>query len=147
VLVEKNYVGSVQEAFDKYLAAGAAAHVDKKRVTPAEAIALIHAAGGLAVLAHPVRLKGAGSAELDGLVAELVEQGLDGVEVYYSDHSPELTEQLLALAKKFNVLVFGGSDFHGQHKPGIDLGVGRGNLRIPESLLEPIERRVKCKRH
>jgi len=69
VLVEKNYVRSVQEAFDKYLAAGAPAYVDKKRLAPAEAIALIQGTGGLAVLAHPIRLKMADRAELDALVA------------------------------------------------------------------------------
>lgn len=139
VMVEKGYVASTQEAFDKYLKAGAAAYVDKKRLTPAQAIEMIHAAGGLAVLAHPVRLKLKDEADLERLVGECVQQGLDGLEVYYSDHSPLLTHQLLELARRFDLLVFGGSDFHGENKPQIELGVGRGDLNIPTSLLSAIE--------
>lgn len=143
VMLDKGYVSSIQEAFDKYLKAGAAAHVDKKRLTPANAIEMIHAAGGLAVMAHPIRLKLKDEADLEQLVRECVEHGLDGLEVYYSDHGPELTQQLLDLARRFDLLVFGGSDFHGQNKPHIDLGVGRGDLHIPASLLSAIERRLR----
>lgn len=143
VLVEKGYVRSVPEAFDKYLKTGAPAYVNKKRPSAAEAIGMIHQAGGLAVLAHPIRLRVKNGAGLNQLVAELTEHGLDGIEVYHSDHPPELVEQLLGLAEKFALVVFGGSDFHGQNKPGIELGEGRGHMRIPESLLEPIERRLR----
>ncbi|MBI3952221.1 MAG: PHP domain-containing protein [Acidobacteria bacterium] len=142
VMIEKGYVESTQEAFDKYLKAGALAYVDKKRLTPADAIQLIHTAGGLAVMAHPIRLKLADADDLQNLVWESVEHGLDGLEVYYSDHSPELTHQLLDLARRCDLLIFGGSDFHGQNKPHIDLGVGRGNLNIPDSLLSAIEQRL-----
>lgn len=139
VLIEKGYVASTQEAFDKYLKAGAPAYVNKKRLTPANAIELIHAAGGVAVMAHPFRLRLANDADLQNLLLQLVEQGLDGLEVYYSDHGPEATRQLFDLAQRFELLIFGGSDFHGRNKPHIDLGVGRGNLDIPDSLLSAIE--------
>jgi len=146
VMIEKGYVKSTQEAFDEYLKVGAPAYVEKKRLTPADAIRLIHAAGGLAVLAHPIRLKLTDGTDLQRLVQEIGDYGLDGVEVYYSDHGPELTQQLLDLAQRFELLIFGGSDFHGQNKPQIDLGVGRGDLNIPESLLLPIERCLEIKR-
>ncbi|RMG54801.1 MAG: PHP domain-containing protein [Acidobacteria bacterium] len=142
VLVEKGYVRSTQEAFDKYLKAGAPAYVDKKRLAPAEAIELIHRAGGLAVMAHPVRLKVRDEQDLAALIQEVVDCGLDGIEAYYSDHSRELTRWLLDMARRFDLLVFGGSDFHGDHKPHIDLGVGRGDLAVPVELLKPIERRL-----
>jgi predicted metal-dependent phosphoesterase TrpH len=87
VLLEKRCVRSIQEAFDKYLAKGAAAFVDKKRLLPDEAIEIIHAAGGAAVLAHPYQLKCRSEAELDELMNRLALLGLDGVEAIYSRHS------------------------------------------------------------
>lgn len=142
VMIEKGYVASTQEAFEKYLKVGAPAYVDKRRLTPSEAIQLIHRADGLAVMAHPIRLRVKDADGLENTVRGCMEYGLDGIEVHYSDHHPELTQTLLKLARRYDLLIFGGSDFHGQNKPHIEIGVGRGNLRIPESLLEPIEQRL-----
>lgn len=106
-LVETGAVASVDEAFRSWLVQGAPAFVPRMKITPEEAVTLIHQAGGLAVLAHP-GLDGAGD-----LIPRLVEAGLDGLEVYYPEHSPELETHFLALAVHYGLLVTGGSDFHG----------------------------------
>jgi predicted metal-dependent phosphoesterase TrpH len=130
VLVRKRQVGSVKEAFDRYLATGRPAYVEKGRIDFKNAVSLIRAAGGLPVLAHPVTV-GLPSLELEGLLADLARQGLAGVEAYYSTHSPEFTRILLRCAESLGLLVTGGSDFHGAYKAGINLGVGQGDLHVP----------------
>ncbi len=105
-MVQAGYVRSTQEAFDKYLSNDGPAYVNRLRLTMREAINSIHAAGGVAVLAH------AGESGLIHLVPQLVQAGLDGVEVYYPDHTPEQQAELLDLAKQYNLAVTGGSDFH-----------------------------------
>jgi predicted metal-dependent phosphoesterase TrpH len=112
VLVNKGYAGSIQGAFDDYLAKGAKAYVDRDRLLPEEAIALIHDAGGLAILAHPNNLKRnpAGTA---AEIRRLQSLGLDGIEARYSRHTPEENARYLALAAELGLLTTGGSDFHG----------------------------------
>ncbi|MGC8722703.1 MAG: PHP domain-containing protein [Acidobacteriota bacterium] len=131
VLVDKGYVATRQEAFDRYLAKGRPAYVDKARLSPEESIALIRAAGGVAVLAHPLQLQAADEKALDAIVQALVEAGLQGLECHYRNHTPEDTRRFLALAKRYGLLVTGGSDFHGTNRPGIRLGVGEGGLDVP----------------
>lgn len=130
VMVRKKQVGSVQEAFDRYLANGRPAYVEKGRIDFKNAVSLIRAAGGLPVLAHPVTV-GLPPDELEGLIADLARQGLAGVEAYYSTHPPEFTRFLLSCAESLGLLVTGGSDFHGEYKAGINLGVGQGDLHVP----------------
>ena len=136
VLMNKKYVNSAKEAFDRYLAEGAAAYVPRDLPDPAEAITLILAAGGVPVVAHPSWLDR--SEGIVPLCNELKNVGLAGIEVHYSTHRPEQTSQYLNIAKKLDLLVTGGSDFHGVTKPDIDVGVGRGHLKVPEKLLEPL---------
>ena len=136
VLVKKGYVKSIQEAFNKYLGKGAPAYIDKFRLSAKEAITVITNAGGIPVLAHPFTLNCNKSDELDDLVERLVEQGLEGLEVYYSEHDERNTSHYHLLAKRYNLVITGGSDFHGKNMQGIDLGTGRGNLKIPYTLLE-----------
>jgi hypothetical protein len=139
VLMDKGYVTSAKEAFDRYLAEGAAAYVPRELPTPSEAIAWIRAARGLPVLAHPswVNANGAG---LLKLCESLKAAGLAGIEVHYSTHKPQQTADYLQIAKQLDLLVTGGSDFHGLTKPDIEVGVGRGNLTVPEKLLEPLKK-------
>lgn len=139
VLMEKGYVTSAKEAFDRYLADGAAAYVPRELPTPAEAIALIRAAKGVAVLAHPVWVD-RGSQRINTLCAELKEAGLQGIEVYYSTHKPEQTAEYLNTARRLDLLVTGGSDFHGLTKPDIEIGIGRGTLHVSPKLLEPLRK-------
>lgn len=106
-MTEKGYVASVAEAFQRYLGLGRPAFVPRYALTPAEAVRIIRKAGGIAVWAHP------GLAQRDCLMAELVEAGLRGLEVYYPEHTPDMVRHYLALAQKYQLVVTGGSDYHG----------------------------------
>lgn len=138
LLMKKNYVTSAKDAFDRYLAEGRPAYVARELPTPAEAIAWIRDAGGIAVLAHPTWTKETGDG-LSALVTTLKEEGLGGIEVHYSTHTKPQTSQYLNLAKKLDLLVTGGSDFHGLTKPDIEVGIGRGGLKVPDKLLAPLK--------
>ncbi len=131
LLVEKGVVRSPEEAFERYLKKGAPAYVPKARLSPEEAFSAIFEAGGLPVLAHPVHLR-LPPEELSGYVARLKAFGLSGIEAYYTDHTPEFTAFCLELARRYNLVPTGGSDFHGRNKPDIKLGRGFGNLRVPD---------------
>jgi predicted metal-dependent phosphoesterase TrpH len=131
VLVEKRYVESTQEAFDRFLAKGRPAYVDKVRLGPAQSIAAIRDAGGVAVLAHPNQLKTRDARELEGVVKGLADLGLQGIECFYRDHAEVDEAKFLAIAKTFRLAPTGGSDFHGANRPDIRLGVGEGQMRVP----------------
>jgi len=135
LLCTKGYVRSAEQAFRDYLGQGAPAYVDKERLDPSEAFDAVHAAGGLAILAHPVHLGCANSAQLERVVRGLVRAGLDGIEVYHSDHSVVWTRIYLDLAKKLGLLVSGGSDFHGRGKPEVRIGRPRTPVKAVEQLL------------
>lgn len=137
-LLEKGYVKSRQEAFDRYLGDHAPCFVPREKVTPAQAVRLILEAGGIPVLAHPI-LYHMGEKRLESLVAELKEAGLIGIEAIYSTYTSADERQIRMLAAKYGLLISGGSDFHGAAKPGLELGNGYGSLFIPYSLLEPIK--------
>lgn len=121
VLVDRGAAATVAEAFERYLGRDSPAYVPRPRLSPAEGIALVHAAGGVAVLAHPYQLR-LGDAALRENLRTWSELGLDGVEVYYSRHTPMMVEQYLGLAREFDLVVTGGSDYHGLAKPDIALG-------------------------
>ena len=136
-LVAKGVVKSTTEAFNRYLARGQAAYVDRFRLSPAESIAAIRSAGGVAVLAHPFTLQ-LGRRELRECVRELAASGLGGIEVYYSEHSPERVKQYESLVKEFGLVAVGGSDFHGEINPAIHMGSGFGNLQVDDALLRGV---------
>jgi predicted metal-dependent phosphoesterase TrpH len=138
VLMEKKVVASAKEAFDRFLATGKPAYVPRDLPPPAEAIQWIKAAKGLAVLAHPTWVKPT-EGTLTDLVRQLKADGLDGVEVHYSTHTARQTREYLSLAKQLGLLVTGGSDFHGLTKPDIEVGIGKGTLHIPDSLLHKLK--------
>jgi predicted metal-dependent phosphoesterase TrpH len=139
ILMDKKYVTSAKEAFDRYLADGRPAYVARDLPEPADAIDWIRAAGGVAVLAHPTWAKVSGEG-LNALLTRLKGEGLGGIEVHYSTHTKRQTTEYLDLAKRLNLLVTGGSDFHGITKPDIEVGTGRGDLIVPEKLLEPLKK-------
>ena len=138
LLIEKGYVASAKEAFDRYLAEGRPAYVARELPTPAEAISWIRDARGVAVLAHPTWVKES-TDTLPAFVRTLKDSELGGMEVHYSTHTKQQTAKFLELAKQFGLLVTGGSDFHGLTKPDIEVGTGRGGLRVPEQLLTPLK--------
>lgn len=138
ILMDKKVVTSAKEAFDRYLAEGRPAFVPRQLPEPAEAVTWIREAGGIAVLAHPTWVKET-SDGLCRLVERLKAAGLGGIEVHYSTHNARQTSEYLDLAKQFDLLVTGGSDFHGLTKPDIEVGIGRGDLKVPQALLEPLK--------
>jgi predicted metal-dependent phosphoesterase TrpH len=141
VMQEKGYVESIQDAFNRYLGKGAAAYVEKKRLSPAQSIDLIHQAGGVAVLAHPYQLN-LDADETDRLIGELAGLGLDGVEAIYSRHSDAQRNLYSEMAARRGLLITGGSDYHGTYKPDISIVRGLGDLRVPYSLLKELKARA-----
>ena len=131
--MEKGYVSNFRQAFDEYLDESAKGYVHRKEPQFAESVERIREAGGIASLAHPVRVNG----DVPGLMPELCEAGLNAIEAYHSDHGPHEVELYLELAKKYGLLVTGGSDFHGAVKPNVRLGTGSdGNLCVPRDVIE-----------
>lgn len=148
-LVARGYVGTVKEAFDRWLGKGTPGYVERERLEVEEAIDLVHGAGGVTVLCHPTTLNldpGPG-AEPDGdlvpFVADLAAKGLDAIEVRYSEHDAKQEAVFRAVAERTGLLESGGSDFHGHTKKDIRLGVGRGNLNIPYEVLDHLRERAE----
>jgi len=139
-LVARGYVHTNQEAFDRYLARGKAGYAERQRLTPRGGVEMIINAGGLAVLAHPFTIELQPDA-LAKLVGELVNAGLQGIEVYYPQHNPNLVKKYLVLAQRFNLVATGGTDFHGQAMPDIKIGRGFGALNVPDSVLQNLDER------
>ena len=138
LMVKKGFVQSIDEAFDKYLAKGQIAYVDKYRISAARAIEIILNAGGIPVLAHPFLLQIQNDKALEDLVVTLMQMGLQGIEVYYPEHTPQQTALYAKIAKHHRLLITGGTDFHGALKPEIQMGSGTGNLHIPFALYEQL---------
>lgn len=134
VLVRRGQAASIAEAFDRLLAKGRPAYVEKERLLPAHAARLARASGGVAVLAHPLTLDLA-PADLEGAVGELAELGFAGIEAVYGGYPPEDRAGLVALAERHGLVATGGSDHHGTYKPDLAVGVGRGDLLVPDEVL------------
>ena len=135
---EKGFVKSMSEAFDRYIGDHAPCFLPREKVTPMQAVELILRAGGVPILAHPV-LYHLSDERLDKLVAQLKGVGLAGIEAIYSTYTSSEERQMRALADKYDLLISGGSDFHGTTKPNLDLGCGYGKLCIPYDILENIK--------
>jgi predicted metal-dependent phosphoesterase TrpH len=140
VMVKNGFVKSINEAFDRFLGTGKPAYVDKRRIDSNRAIEIIRGAGGLPVLAHPVLLQLEKDTALEKLLLTLKEMGLKGIEVYYPEHTPEQISYYAKLADRHDLLMTGGTDFHGSLTPDIKMGTGRGNLHIPYELYEKLIR-------
>lgn len=140
VLVDKGYARSLEDAFKRYLGEDAPSFVPRESLTTPETIALVRRGGGIPVVAHPIRL-GLDRSTERVFLEEAKQAGLLGLEVYHSEHSPELQRYYFDLAKEMNLLPTGGSDFHGKAvKPDIDLGTGRnGNLSVPIEFLRGLQ--------
>ena len=134
-LVEHGFVKDRDTVFRKYLGDNCRCYVPREKITPFEAIDLIRLGGGLSFFAHPV-LCHMNHDRLRFFVKDLKEAGLTGMEAIYSMNTPGDERNMKKMAEEFGLLISGGSDFHGENKPYIHLGTGRGNLRIPESILE-----------
>lgn len=128
-LVKEGKVGSIFEAFQKYIGDKSPAYVLGFKFSPRDAIKLIRDTGGLPVLAHPYSIKN------DELIYEFIDYGLMGLEVYYPEHSQSMVNFYLELAKKHNLLVTGGSDCHGKAKTDVKIG----SIKIPYELVERLK--------
>jgi 3',5'-nucleoside bisphosphate phosphatase len=147
VLCDKGYVSSMQEAFDLYLADEARAAVERDEPTLDEGIQRIVESGGMASLAHPVRLPQRGP-ELASLLEHLIDAGLQGIEVFHSEHSAADTAEFSELARRFDLIPTGGSDFHGDNKPNIRLGTGiNSNICLSYSFLENMREMCAARQH
>lgn len=133
IMVRRQLVASIGEAFERYLGRGGLAYVRRDRLDPRDAIDAIHHAGGLAILAHPVQLKLEGE-RLRRFIEYLHGIGLDGIETRHSDHTPERTAQFDHMANELGLLRSGGSDYHGRRK-AIELG----SQQVPFSVFEALE--------
>lgn len=135
-LIEHGWARDHRDAFDRYLAFGRPAYLEKRRLTIRDAIAMVHACGGIAVLAHP---GGDGGATR---LAALKEQGLDGVEVLHPGHAPDDRRRLLDVARSLELVPSGGSDSHGATEGGRVIGA----MRVPLEWLEEQEARAAFRR-
>jgi len=133
LLIRKGWVADLREAFGKYLGDGAPAYVKKSRLSGREAIELIHQAGGVAVLAHPM------VTNVDHLIPRFVKEGLDGLEVYYPHTHKTIRQYYEKKADKYNLLKTGGSDAHGDHKWHTYIG----KVTIPYELVEQMKDRLR----
>jgi predicted metal-dependent phosphoesterase TrpH len=107
-MLEKGYIASIREAFDKYIARDGPAYVEREKMAPAEAVALIRQSGGLAVMAHPFTVP-----DPEAMIAELKEAGMVGIEAYYNGYTAEEVNRLVTLAQRHRLIATGGSDYHG----------------------------------
>ena len=138
VLVRKGVVADIPTAFTEYLGNQAPAYVSRIRLEPEEAINLARASGGVPILSHPHTLGHTSADEFASTYSRLTAAGLVGVDAYYGDYSPEQREELAGVARSFGLIPSGGSDYHGSYKEGLELGSGRGDLEVPDSVLEEL---------
>ena len=144
LLMDKGYTSSVKEGFDLYLENGKYAYCGKQSMTDEEAVRLIKNCGGLAFVAH-LHLTKLGDGELLEFLTRLKAAGLDGVEGYYTEYTPEMQEKYQAMASRLGLMLSGGTDFHAAMKPHISIGKGLGNLKIPYSLVEKMKEKLNQK--
>jgi len=137
-MVKKGIVTTRQEAFDKWLATGAPLYFSKGGLTAKDAAALLHRAGGISVMAHPALTKWADPDKLAEYLVTLKDEGIDGLEVYYSQHTTEQVDAYRDLADRFGLVKTGGSDFHGDPKPHVPLGIAAHGGPAPYSVLEAV---------
>ncbi len=147
LLREQGHVASIDEAFERYLGDDAPAFVPMNEPATEEALQQVRAAGGVPVLAHPVRL-GLAPSDEETIFARLKEAGLLGLEVYHSDQDAAIAARYLALAHQLGLAITGGSDYHGETKPDVRLGSGRRrNVKVPYAILDDLRVRSADKVH
>lgn len=140
VLVRNGAAASIEDAFERYLAKGRPGYVSKSRIEPGRLVELANGSGSCAVLAHPLSLK-LDPAALDARLGELAELGLAGIECYYGRYDEATRAELVALARRHGLVPTGGSDYHGRYKPDLEVGTGRGDLHVPDDVLDELDAR------
>ncbi len=145
-MIQRGYVATTQEAFDRYLADGKPAYATKAVLSPKDAIGLIHQAGGVSVWAHPPLNRNFTLAQLEEKLGDWMSWGLDGIETFYSRYTKDEARWAEAARQKFGLLESGGSDWHGLSKPDIQLGVTNTGAAVPDRVLEAMKERVAMNR-
>ena len=140
-MMSRGYVSSIAEAFEKYIGEDCPCYVPREKVTPQDAVRMILSHHGIPVLAHPMQYK-LDDEVLRRLVGELKDAGLIGIEVRYCTHEEKDVSYLSAIAEEYGLMKSGGSDFHGENKPGLSLGSGYGDLAVPEEYLTAMKHRL-----
>jgi predicted metal-dependent phosphoesterase TrpH len=138
VMVAKGYVPDIRTAFDLWLGSGKPGYSGRDRLEPEEAIALARESGGVPVLAHPHTLGITTASEMADLLTRLKRAGLVGLEALYGAYRRHEREGYADLARRFDLVPSGGSDYHGTYKPGLSLGSGYGDLIVPGALLDEL---------
>jgi hypothetical protein len=139
-LVARGVAGDVADAFERWLGPGRPGYVAAPALPLAEAVAMVHAAGAVAVVAHPGRLP---AASRERVLAACVEAGADGLEAWHPQHDGEEQRRWAGRAERHGLLATGGSDYHGRHKPGIELGRGAGGtLAVPAEAVAELRARL-----
>lgn len=136
-MLEKGYISSIKEAFDKYIARDGPAYVEREKLTPVEAVQLIIRNSGIAVMAHPFT-----TPEPEAMIAELKAAGMAGIEAYYDGYTGEDIGRLLALAKNHGLMVTGGSDYHGLDESNETL---MGGVEVPKEVVQGLIARAEPK--
>lgn len=138
VMMRRGYVPDIRTAFDEWLAAGKPAYVGRLRLEPEDAIGLARQSGAVPVLAHPHTLNITTAPDMADLLTRLRDAGLVGLEAIYSSYHAHERDGYADLARRFGLVVSGGSDYHGTYKPGLDIGRGYGDLVIPGELVDEL---------
>lgn len=142
VMMRKGYVTDIGSAFDLWLGRGRPAYASRPRLSPTEAVALARQSGAVPVLAHPHTLGITRAREMAELLAELTEAGLAGIEAFYAGYHRHEREGYADLARRFGLVPSGGSDFHGDYKPGLQVGIGYGDLVVPRQVVDQLRERA-----
>ncbi len=140
ILMKKGIVKTIDEAFLRFLRKGAEAYVSRFLYSAEEVFHIIREAGGIGVLAHPLQIQHAGM-DLHGAIEKLTLLGMEGIETYYPTHSKKIRTSLMRSAAECNLVLTGGSDYHGEIRPGTTLAGGK-NVTVPFSLLEDMKKRI-----
>ena len=137
-LIKAGYANDVRDAFARYLRPGMVGYYTEPRFTPQQVIDIIHLADGLPILAHPCHIRD----NPHGLIRELYDLGLMGLEAYYPSSSPRQTEMYVSIARQFRLMVTCGSDFHGDNRPGVPIGCAWQNVPVLEQTYETLIKRM-----
>jgi 3',5'-nucleoside bisphosphate phosphatase len=138
VMARHGHVDNIASAFDLWLGKGKPAYVGRKRLLPEEAIGLARMEGAVPILAHPHTMGIDTAEDMATTLRRLRAAGLIGLECHYPLYSPDERLEYVDLARRFDLVPSGGSDYHGRYKVGIDLGVGKGDLKVPDSVLDEL---------
>jgi hypothetical protein len=145
LMVKKGLADSIDDAFDRFLGKNRPGYVGKYRVPMTDAIGAINDAGGIAVLAHPYLNELNGRDGFESFLQALISMGLGGIEAIYPDHPETATAEYCRLARKYDLIITGGTDYHGEVTPGIQMGVGKGSFHVPYSMYESLMEKLRAR--